>query len=112
MFRSKIYLWLLFLTLLVYSNYGQSFTYSGPSQVTIPYGSTTATATFYFTYSNLDSEHKVIYPMLNVKLDGVQLNTYNLCNNVTKKITTSNVSIAFEVFYQIFQIQFGVRSSF
>lgn len=81
MFKPKIILWLLLFTCLVSTNFGQSFTYSGPSQVTIPYGSTTATATFYFTYYNLDSEHKVIYPMLNIKLDGVQVNTYTLCNN-------------------------------
>ncbi len=81
MFKQRIILWLSLFVCIVSTNFGQSFTYSGPSQVTIPYGSNTATATFYFTYSNLDSEHKVIYPMLNIKLDGVQVNTYTLCNN-------------------------------
>ncbi|MEW6507950.1 MAG: hypothetical protein AB1432_09425, partial [Bacteroidota bacterium] len=81
MLNPRIILWVLFFTCLVRTSFSQSFTYSGPSQVTIPYGSTTATATFYFTYSNLDSEHKVIYPMLNIKVDGVKVNSYDLCNN-------------------------------
>lgn len=81
MFRSKVILVLAVVFLSTISIFSQSFTYSGPSEVTVNYGSTTATATFYFSYSNLDAAHKVAYPMLNIKVDGTQINSYNLCNN-------------------------------
>ena len=65
-----------------------SFTYSGPTTVTIPYGQNSVQATYYFTYYGLSGLH---YPCLIVSLDGNVISN-DLCNNPT---TPSSFAITF-----------------
>jgi hypothetical protein len=82
--------YLIFLFSICFSrlNFAQSFTYSGPTNVTIPYGSSTVTATYYFSYSGLTG---LCYPGLIIAVNGRVINN-DLCNNPS---TPSSYNISF-----------------
>lgn len=87
MFRSKFYLCLFLLICFYQLSLGQSFSYSGPTTVTVPFGSSTATAGYSFSYSGLSG---LCYPGLIIALDGNVINN-GLCNSPT---TPSNYNIS------------------
>lgn len=59
---------------------GQSFTYSGPTSATIYYGNTTAQATYYFSYSDLQN---LFYPSLHISVDGELILGPKYCTSIT-----------------------------
>jgi hypothetical protein len=66
------------LTILLSSMYSEIFaqdfyfTYTGPTTVTVPYGSSSASATYYFTYYNTTGQ-QLIRPRLGIERDSEQL---------------------------------------
>ncbi|MEW6196768.1 MAG: hypothetical protein AB1521_16600 [Bacteroidota bacterium] len=81
MSKPKYFLLLLLLFSFNELFFAQSFTYTGPTSVTVPYGSNTAYGTYYFTYYNLDGEHHVVDPALMISVDGDVICNYSLCDN-------------------------------
>lgn len=86
--RSLTFLLLLFFTGVIYSGGNPGFTYSGPTVVTVPYGSSTASGTYSFSYQNISG---LSYPCLVVSLDGDVISS-DLCNNPS---TPSSFNISF-----------------
>jgi hypothetical protein len=86
MLKSKYFLILVSLFFITRISFAQSFNYSGPTSVTIPFGSSTAAASYSFSYSGLSG---LYYPGLIIAVDGSVINN-GLCNNPT---TPSNYSI-------------------
>mgnify|MGYP000698818727 CR=1 FL=1 len=66
----------------------QSFSWSGPTNLTINYGQTTASAAYYFTYNNLSG---LCYPGLIIAVNGNVINN-DLCHNPS---TPSSYTINF-----------------
>ncbi|MFA3783586.1 T9SS type A sorting domain-containing protein [Melioribacteraceae bacterium 4301-Me] len=88
MFKTKYYFLLIIFTYIMKSSFAQSFTYSGPMVVTIPYGNSVAAATYSFSYSNLRG---LCYPGLIIAVDGVVINN-DLCHGPS---TPSSYTINF-----------------
>ncbi len=65
----------------------QSFTYYGPSIVTVPFSGSNATATYYFSYTGLSG---LVTPGLIIAVDGTVVNN-DLCHNPT---TPSSYSLS------------------
>ena len=76
MFKARYYFLLIIFTCFMKSNFAQSFTYSGPTVVTISYGNLVASATYSFSYFNL---RNLCYPGLIIAVDVVVINN-DLCN--------------------------------
>jgi hypothetical protein len=77
MFRLKIILLNLIFLVSFSICFGQSFTYSGPTTLTIPFGQSNSTGTYYFNYSDLDG---LCYDGLIIAVDGDVINN-DLCND-------------------------------
>lgn len=88
MFRLKIILFNLFFLVSYSICFGQSFSYSGPTTLTIPFGQSSKSGTYYFNYSNLNG---LFYPGLIIAVDGEIINN-DLCNNPE---TPSSYQISF-----------------
>ncbi len=69
---------LLFFMLLFFQvGFAQSFTYSGPTSVTVPFNSTSQNGTYYFSYQNMNG---LCYPCLVVSVNNNVISS-DLCNN-------------------------------
>ncbi|KAF0151557.1 MAG: hypothetical protein FD143_1856 [Ignavibacteria bacterium] len=75
MLRTKICLLIILLSLQI--NFAQSFTYSGPTNVTVGFGNNTAGGTYSFSYQNLNN---ACYPSLVISVNNEVLSG-DLCNN-------------------------------
>jgi hypothetical protein len=77
MSRSKVIIVLAIVLLTSISVFSQSFTYSGPTNVTILFGNSNVNANYYFSYQNLGG---LCYPCLVVSVDN-QVISNSLCDN-------------------------------
>ncbi|MBI3123822.1 MAG: T9SS type A sorting domain-containing protein [Ignavibacteriales bacterium] len=86
MLRTKICM--LFMLVFFQLGFAQSFTYSGPTSVTIPYGSASVNGTYNFSYQNLNG---LCYPCLVVSVDNSVISS-DLCHSPS---TPSYFTISF-----------------
>jgi len=90
MAKIKILLLSLFFVSFLRINFAASFTYSGPSSATILFEHTNTSATYYFSYSGLNT---LFMPALSIVVDGNTILAPHACQS--DNVTPSSYSLTF-----------------
>ncbi|MCL5028471.1 MAG: hypothetical protein M1480_05555 [Bacteroidetes bacterium] len=90
MFKIKSFLLPVLFFFLCRLNFAASFTYSGPTSATIQFGQSSASATYYFSYSGLG---ELFQPALSITVDGTTIFGPHACQSDAS--TPSSYTITF-----------------
>ena len=91
MFRPRYFLTLVILLIGIQVNYAQSFTYSGPTSATIPYGNNSVGVVYYFSYSGLNL---TFYPSLSIVVDDNTILAPHYCTSETYLPTSYTITFS------------------